>query len=562
MTFTSFNFLIFFPLLALLYWITPAKFRWLLLLIASYFFYINIKPVFALLLAGITLCTYLFTRLIDETNAESKKKRYMAINIVLILLPLLFFKYFSMLNDGIIAILELNHIRWPLPEIKLILPVGISFYTFMAIGYTVDVYNEEIKADKNLGIVALFLSFFPLILSGPIERAKNMLPQFTSKRSLNYTMVVQGLKMMVWGYFMKLVVADRIGIYIDLVYSKFSYFNGTNLLIASILCPFQLYADLGGYSLIAIGTAKILGINVMQNFNRPFLAKSMSELWRRWHISLISWLTDYVYTPLSFAFRKYRLFGIALALLLTFIISGIWHGAAITFMIWGLMQGVFLSIEALTSKKRTEFETKHNLKNNRLYTIIGICFTFILFAASLILGRAANLSEALNIYEILFSTTSASFIGLSLLTVCIIGLVVIFINAIIHKYSQLKFFAFIKKHKTIGRFTKGISIAFILFALLQILGKTVHFNSAFYGFKNIVSSLKLLYTEDHSTLILSVLSVCIILFKDVTDEFAPSKFLFFENKHKIIRVMAYSSTIILILLIGVLDGGQFIYFQF
>lgn len=562
MTFTSFNFLIFFPLLAILYWITPAKFRWVLLLVASYFFYINMKPVFALLLAGITLSTYVFTRLIDETKIESKKKRYMAFNILLILLPLLFFKYFSMLNDGITALLELHHIRWPLPEIKLILPVGISFYTFMAIGYTVDVYNEEIKAEKNPGIVALFLSFFPLILSGPIERAKNMLPQFNSKRSFSYTMVVEGLKMMVWGYFMKLVVADRIGIYIDLVYSKFSYGYGANLWIASILCPFQLYADLGGYSLIAIGTAKILGIHVMQNFNRPFLARSMSELWRRWHISLISWLTDYVYTPLSFAFRKYRLFGIALALLITFIISGIWHGAAITFIVWGLIQGVFLSIEALTGKKRTEFEKKHNLKNNCVYTIIGICFTFILFAASLILGRAANLRDALIIYKILFSTTGASFIGVSLLTVCIIGFVLILIHAIIHKYSTLKFFAYMKNHKIIGGLMKGVSIAFLFFAFLQISGKTVNFNYAFYGFKNIVSGFRLLYTEDHSTLILSTLGLCMILFKDITDEFTPSKFLFFENKHKIIRIMAFSSTIILILLIGVLDGGQFIYFQF
>ena len=562
MAFTSFNFLIFFPLVAVLYWLTPAKFRWSLLLVASYFFYVNTKPVFALLLAGITLCTYLFTRLMDETDEESKKKRYMAINIVLILLPLLFFKYFSKLNDGIIELLELHHIRWPLPEIKLILPVGISFYTFMAIGYTVDVYNEEIKAEKNLGMVALFLSFFPLILSGPIERAKNMLPQFNTRSSLNYDWVVQGLKMMLWGYFMKLVVADRLGIYIDPVYSKFSYINGTNLLIASIFCPFQLYADLGGYSLIAIGTAKILGINVMQNFNRPFFAPSMAELWRRWHISLISWLTDYVYTPLSFAFRKYKLWGIALALLITFLISGIWHGAAITFMIWGLIQGVFLSIEALTSKKRTQFETRHNLKNNGFYAFFGISFTFILFAASLIFGKAENISDALIIYKIVFSTPSASIIGASLLTVFITGVIIIFFKNRSNKYSQLKFFVFINKNKIIGRIAIGLCIAVILFAFLQILGKTVNFNNAPYGFKNIVSSIRLLYTEDHSTFILSVLSLFILLLKDVTDEFTPSKFLIYESKHKIVRVMAYSSTIILILLIGVLDGGQFIYFQF
>lgn len=478
MVFTSFNFLLFFPLLAVVYYITPAKFRWLTLLIASYFFYINIKPVFALLLIYVTFFTYFFTRLIDKTNVESKKKSFMVINIILILLPLFFFKYFGVLNNGIINLLVTYNLRWPLPEIKLFLPIGISFYTFMAIGYTVDVYNEEIKVEKNIGILALFVSFFPLILSGPIERAKNMLPQFKAQRKFDYSMAVQGLKLMLWGYFMKLVVADRVGIYVDAIYNNIGQHNGTSLLFASFLYPFQVYGDLGGYSLIAIGTAKILGINVMQNFKRPFFATSMSEFWRRWHISLISWLTDYVYTPLSFSFRKYRVWGIVIALMITFFISGIWHGAALTFVVWGLMQGVFLSIEALTNKKRALFEKEHNLSKKGWYIFAGICFTFILFAASQIFGRAANLQDAFLVYRRIFSTAGSLFIG------------------------------------------------------------------------------------SKSTLIYGIMGLSMLLFKDFFDEFMPSRFLFFESRHKIIRVMAYSSIIILILLIGVFDGGQFIYFQF
>lgn len=306
MVFTSLNFLLSFPLIAIVYYITPVKFRWLTLLIASYFFYINIKPVFALLVSGVTLSTYIFTRLIDNANTESRKRTFMVINILLILLPLFFFKYFTTINNGIFALLESHNIRWPLPEIKLLLPIGISFYTFMAIGYTVDVYNEELKSEKNIGFIALFLSFFPLILSGPIERAKNMIPQFKTHPKLDFTVVTQGMKLMLWGYFMKLVVADRIGIYVDAVYGNISQHNGTSLLLASILYPIQLYADFGGYSLIAIGTAKVLGINVMQNFKRPLFSTSMSEFWRRWHISLISWLTDYIYTPLSFAYRRFK----------------------------------------------------------------------------------------------------------------------------------------------------------------------------------------------------------------------------------------------------------------
>lgn len=478
MVFTSFNFLIFFPILFVLYWSTPERFRWLTLLIASYFFYINIKPVFALLLAGVTLSTYIFTRLIDNTNIESRKKTFMQINIILVLLPLFFFKYFSNINDGMIGLLESFHLRWPLPEIKLILPIGISFYTFMAIGYTVDIYNEEIEAEKNIGILALFVSFFPLILSGPIERAKNMLPQFKAQKNLEYKMVSQGLKFMLWGYFMKLVVADRLGIYIDAIYSNISQHNGTSLLLASILFPFQVYADLGGYSLIAIGTASVLGFNVMQNFKRPFFATSMSEFWRRWHISLISWLTDYVYTPLSFAFRKYEIWGIVIALMITFFISGIWHGAAMTFIVWGVMQGMFLSYEALTNKKRVEFERKYHLNRKWWYLFTGMCLTFVLFASSQIFGKAESINGALLIFTRIFTVKGPLFIG---------------------------------------------EISPFIFILMGLL---------------------------------------LLVLKDFFDEYYPSRFLLFNNKHFIVRILAFSSVIIIILLMGVFDGGQFIYFQF
>lgn len=426
MSFTSLNFLLFFPVLTIIYYVTPTRFKWLILLIASYFFYINFKPVFSLLVAGVTVSTYIFTWLIDKSNTESRKKTFMVINIMLILLPLFFFKYFSVINNGIFALLESNNIRWPLPEVKLLLPVGISFYTFMAIGYTLDVYNEEIKPEKNPGILALFLSFFPLILSGPIERAKNMLPQFKTHTELDFKLVTQGMKLMLWGYFMKLVVADRVGIYVDAVYENISQHNGTSLLLASFLYPIQLYADFGGYSLIAVGTAKTLGINVMQNFKRPFFAMSMSEFWRRWHISLISWLTDYVYTPLSFALRKLGIWGVVIAIMITFLISGIWHGAALTFIVWGLLQAAFLSFEALTNQKRASIEAKHHLNKKIWYIVLTCAFTFVLFSASLVFGRAKDLSDAILVYSKISSgifqlpyrdgyTMLYSFVGFSIL---------------------------------------------------------------------------------------------------------------------------------------------------
>ncbi len=399
MIFTSFNFLIIFPLAALLYWLTPARYRWLTLLLESYFFYININPIYAVLLAGITTTTYITTRLIAYVKNEKRKKMLMITNIIMVLLPLLFFKYFTQINNTLILLMQDHNLNWPLPSIQLFLPIGISFYTFMAIGYTVDVYNEEIEVEKNPGMVALFVSFFPLILSGPIERAKNMIPQFNMPCKLSNEAVIKGLKMMIWGYFMKLVVADRIGFYIDPIFSDIEQHNGITLLLASVLYPIQIYVDLGGYSLIAIGTAKILGLKVMDNFNRTFFATSMSEFWRRWHISLISWLKDYIYTPFSYALRKYKMNGIVIALIITFLISGIWHGAAFTFVIWGLMQGLFLSIEAATRKKRTDYINRFNIVGKPLYKITFFMFTFILFTLSMVFVRADNTKQAIDIFR-------------------------------------------------------------------------------------------------------------------------------------------------------------------
>jgi D-alanyl-lipoteichoic acid acyltransferase DltB (MBOAT superfamily) len=320
------------------------------------------------------------------------------------------------------------NIHWPLPKIKYILPIGISFYTFMAIGYTIDIYNEELEAERNIGLIALLISFFPLILSGPIERAKNMIPQFRDFRPINYENVSAGLKFMLWGYFMKLVVADRLGIYVDMVYENVSNYNGSSLIIASILYPFQVYADLGGYSLIAIGVARAMGINVMQNFNRPFFATSMAEFWRRWHISLITWLTDYIYTPLSFRFRRYKVWGIVMALMLTFFISGIWHGASMTFVVWGLIQGIFLSLEALTNRSKLVLEKKYTLTYKTWYKILGMLLVFIMFSVSQIFARSENLHESLNIFQKLFQSPGYPYIDLTTMIYAIFGMSVLFIK--------------------------------------------------------------------------------------------------------------------------------------
>jgi alginate O-acetyltransferase complex protein AlgI len=448
-------------------------------LIVSYYFYFNTKPIYALLLAGVTLTTYVFTNAIDKTKSQRGKKTLLIVDIIVTLLPLFFFKYYNFVNDGIYALLKYAGLSLPLPNINLLLPIGISFYTFMALGYAIDVYNEEIKAEKNLGIVALFLAFFPLILSGPIERATNMLHQFRSNLEFNYDKAVNGLQLILWGYFMKLVVADRVGNYVHSIFGNIEYNSGKSLFLGTLLYPIQLYGDLGGYSLIAIGCAKVMGINVMPNFNRPFFATSMSEFWRRWHISLISWLTDYIFTPLSFSLRKYKIWGIVMAIMLTFIISGIWHGASLTFIVWGTLQGIFLSIEAITNRRKKAIVKKYHLSKKGWYIFMSCIFTYLLFAFSTIFDAADSIGDAFLVFKKIFTNFEGP-----------------------------------------------------------------------------------IYYENPTMIIFLLFGIFVLFLVDWNTEYSLDVFPFLKNKSWIARRLFYTSIIILILLIGVFDGGQFIYFQF
>jgi len=478
MLFTSLNFLLFFPVVALVFFLLPFRYRNGFLLVASYYFYLNIKPVYALLLAAVTLMTYLFARLIESNDSEDVQGRWLKAGVVLTLLPLFFFKYYNVVNTGIAEAIAALGIGWPLPEFALLLPVGISFYTFMAIGYLIDVYNEEVPAEKNLINVALFLAFFPLVLSGPIERASNILHQFKKEHPFTYDDAVAGLRLMLWGYFLKLVIAERVAIYLGAVFSNVDHHSGSTILLATLLYPVQLYGDLGGYSLTAIGAARIMGIRVIDNFRRPFFAVSMSDFWRRWHISLITWLTDYVYTPLAFKLRSLRIWGIVLALMLTFILSGIWHGAAITFVVWGAIQGVALSIEAVSNTRKSAFENRFQLRTRWWYIAFGCIFTYSLFSFSLIFGGAySQFSDSLVAIGKIFSDSGSLFLDQPTLGYLIIGLAPLVIS-------------------------------------------------------------------------------------EFRDEFFPQRFLLYDNKRIAIRWASYLATALLILLIGVFDGGQFIYFQF
>lgn len=477
MTFTSFEFLLFFPVVVLLYNFIPQKLRVWYLLVVSYVFYAFMQPVYLMLLAAVTGITHGFTRWMGATDDDDKKKRIMIWGIILVLLPLFFFKYYNFVNESITSLLVGIGLHTATPKISWMLPVGISFYTFMAIGYLIDVNNEEVKVETNIGSVGLFLSFFPYILSGPIERAGNMFPQLKKMPTSQPSDLTAGLKLMLWGFFMKLCVADRLGIYVDAVFNNIPQHNGTTLAFATLLYPIQVYGDLGGYSLIAIGAARCMGLKIIPNFNRPFFATSMSELWRRWHMSLINWLTDYIYTPLSFALRKWKVWGIVCALMLTFLISGIWHGAAITFIVWGLVQGIYLSLEALLQKKRSSMESKHNLNKKWWYILICCVVVYLLFAFSQIFGRCATLSDAWLVIGKIFGESGVLFTDLP---------------------------------------------------------------TFFYAFPMML----------------------ILFLKDIRDEYYPNKMKAFESNRIGVRFASYLVVLFLVILFGVLDSSQFIYFQF
>ncbi|MBP5282384.1 MAG: MBOAT family protein, partial [Lachnospiraceae bacterium] len=342
MYFNSIDFLIFFPIVVFGYFLIPKKVKYLWLLVASYYFYMCWNAKYAILIAFSTVVTYASGLLLEKETQKSKKKLVVALCFIVNLGILGFFKYFGFFLENINGILSLIHVEVLKNPFNLLLPVGISFYTFQALGYMVDVYRGEIKAERNLFKYALFVSFFPQLVAGPIERSKNLMSQIDAmetKRLWNYDKIVSGLGLMVWGLFQKMVIADRCAVFVDAVH-EYLYAAGTvETVAAAILFSIEIYCDFAGYSAIAIGAARVMGFTLMENFDTPYFATSIQDFWRRWHISLSTWFRDYVYIPLGGSrcskAKKYR------NLMITFLCSGLWHGASWNYVIWGGIHGFY-----------------------------------------------------------------------------------------------------------------------------------------------------------------------------------------------------------------------------
>ncbi len=405
MLFNSFHYLIFFPVVCLIYWaLQKNTLRNPFLLIASYFFYMNWKPVFGVLLFAVTVVSYCTGLLLESKKEEKTRKWILAIGIVLIVSGLFFFKYYNFLNDSILNILSLAGLRWPLPNLELLLPIGISFYTFQATGYCIDVYRGTVKVERNPLTFALFVSFFPVILAGPIQRAKNLIPQLKEEHRLLSDDVIMGLKMMVWGFFMKLCVADRLGTYVDSIFNNLTMHNGTSITIASVFYTIQIYGDFAGYSLVALGSARALGFRLPDNFRRPYFSTSFKEFWKRWHIALSSWFGDYLYIPLGGNRVKYWRY--LLNLMIVFLVSGLWHGAAWTFVVWGGVHGLYQIGEALWWKRFGKKEyTMWYVK------LPKILFVFVLVNLAWVFFRASTIDNAFMAITKMFTNVGAPFIS-------------------------------------------------------------------------------------------------------------------------------------------------------
>lgn len=390
MLFNSFSYAVFLPIVFTIYWAIDHKYRWILLWIASYYFYMSWNPKYVLLILFTTIVAYIAGRMLGFEKNSTKRKCILYTTLTIGLGLLFLFKYFNFFSESFVSILKIFTIQMNPIVIDLLLPVGISFYTFQIVSYVIDVYKGDILPEKHFGYFAVFISFFPQLVAGPIERTRNLLPQIQSEKLFDYKQATYGLKLMTWGFFKKLLIADVVSKYVKLVYTSPQDYHGFALFLACILFTIQIYCDFSGYSDIAIGTAKLLGINLSTNFRNPYFSQSVKEFWQRWHISLSTWLRDYIYIPLGG--NRVSRFRNMLNIMATFFISGLWHGANWTFVVWGGLHGVAQIIE-----KQFFIKNKKNTDTGIIISSMRVIFTFTFCAFAWNFFVAKNISDAIYI---------------------------------------------------------------------------------------------------------------------------------------------------------------------
>ena len=407
MLFNSLEFLLFFPLVTILYFLLKHPYRWILLLVASCVFYMFFKPVYILILGFTIVIDYVAGIYIEKATDKKQRKRFLVLSIITNVGVLAIFKYYNFFNDNITSLASFMGLSNSIPYLNILLPIGLSFHTFQAMSYTIEVYRGNQKAERHFGLYALYVMFYPQLVAGPIERPQNTLPQLHVEKKFDYGSAVIGLRLMLWGFFKKMVIADNLSIIVDNVYNNPSQQNGFTFLIATYFFTFQIYCDSSGYSDIALGSAKIMGFDLMKNFNIPYISKSIKEFWERWHISLSSWFRDYLYIPLGGnRVKKSRWM---LNLFIVFLVSGFWHGANWTFIVWGALHGTYLILEILFKPSTDKLIDT----TSKFGKFISVIITFHLAMFAWVFFRANSIESATFALKQIFTNlfTSFSLIG-------------------------------------------------------------------------------------------------------------------------------------------------------
>ncbi|MBA2422784.1 MAG: MBOAT family protein [Chitinophagales bacterium] len=480
MVFNSFSFLLFFPLVTIIYFLLPHKYRWVHLLLSSCIFYMFFIPVYILILVFTIIIDYFAGILIDQAEGR-RRKLFLLMSLVANIGVLAIFKYYNFFLGNLNWVTDLFGVKMDIPYLNIILPIGLSFHTFQAMSYTIEVYRGNFKPVRDFGIYSLYVMFYPQLVAGPIERPQNLIPQFYQKHEFDYDRVISGLKLMLWGLFKKVVIADRLGAYVANVFNFPHQHSGEPLTfwVSAWFFAIQLYCDFGGYSDMAIGSARVMGFDLMTNFRRPYLGRSVGEVWQRWHISLTTWFGDYVFKPLG-GYRKGRWRGIFNLGVLMFL-AGLWHGANWTYVLCFLLFFVFLA-SRLVMKKQIDMFDKLVYGIHPLFgRIVGTILAFHCGIFSYIFFRSMSVQDALYYYSQMFS------------------------------FKSLKF-----------------------------------------------------YDGDQSTMWYGLFGiVCLFSVEIYQEEYTKDKNAIFpEPRNNVLRYLFYAGVISIILLIGVFDASQFIYFQF
>lgn len=474
MLFTSINYFLFLIISLLLYYLSPVSIRKYILIFVSLYFYSFVSIAFTLLILFLIVLNYFSGIYIGNNYEHNIRKKILFISIILNVSVLIYFKYLAFIIENIFHLFNIIYTENSFLT-NIILPLGLSYYTFQNIGYLIDIYRGSLLPEKNIFTYALFILFFPKLLVGPIERGKHFLIQLNTSVFFHSNNLIEGGKRIVWGLFKKLVVAERIALYVAVIDAQPEKQSGLTIFVASLLYTIQVYADFSGYADMAIGSAKLFGYNLLENFNKPLFAKNLSDFWRRWHISLSSWVNDYIFNPILLSKRNWKNYGVLFALLISFMIIGIWHGASWNYLIFGIIQAIVLYAELLSKKIRIKIAKSFH---PGLYNILSIAFTFLFVSFCLIIFRSPSVDKSSEIFHSMYKNFGGLYIDRpSTFIFIFLGILLMILYDLKQTFNYPVFnFTSIHNNWIVQNVTYAFLIIYILIAGVFDAGQFIYFS--------------------------------------------------------------------------------------